>query len=244
MAKKKQRYKSFRLYDRTGCIQHPLLVVGESFEAYRVIYQERYQFQNKVSDGTTLFAHIAEDEAAARKQNVIYYKQPSSPELLAELFKSLRDIALQGGASPEAIRLMDEMSPFTDKERKNMAEKLKAKASAAKPDKEGLKTAAKSAPVAKGPKAATGKARGNPEALAKARAARAENKGPDTRKVKALVKAKELTARDGSFRRHMLEDLLSSKTVQEWRDKGTAAGRKYDAGCLKFATDNNFVSVS
>jgi len=148
--KQKPRYATFRLMDRTGCIQHPLVVVGESFEAYRVIYQERYQFQDRVTDGTTLLAHIAEDEAEARKRNVIYYKVPSAPELLASLFKSLRDIAMQGEASPEAIRLLDTVEPWSDKEKKIMAEKLKAKASAAKPDKEGLKNAAKAAPVGKG----------------------------------------------------------------------------------------------
>jgi hypothetical protein len=121
-----------------------------------------------------------------------------------------------------------------------MAEKLKTQKAAKSADKEGLKAAAKEAPVAKtsAKTGTSGGRKGNADALAKARAARAT--GPDTRKVKGLVKAKELSAREGTFRRQMLEDLLTSKTVQEWRDKD----KKYDASCLKFAVDNGIVSVA
>lgn len=116
-----------------------------------------------------------------------------------------------------------------------MAEKLKAKRSTAKADADGLKTAAKKAPVAK--KGSSGGKRGNPEALAKARAARSS--GPDTRKITALKKPKDITARAGTFRHNMLTDLLNSKTVQDFRDKNKA----YDAGCLRYAIDAGYVSV-
>lgn len=115
-----------------------------------------------------------------------------------------------------------------------MAEKLKAKASAAKPDKEGLKTAARKTPVAKD--SAKPKRKGNADALAKARAA----KGPDNRKVKALIKAKDIQARAGTFRHQMISDLLSSKTAQEFRDKDS----KYDAGCLRYAQEAGIVSLA
>lgn len=234
--KKKPRYKTFRLMDRTGTIQHPLIVVGESFEAYRVVYQERYQFQDRVTDGTTLLAHVGENEEAARKAGLIYYKQPSAPELLAAIIERLRAIALQGEASPEAIRLLDTVEPWSEKEKKIMAEKLKAKAANVKTaDKEGLKAAAKSAPVAKG--AGKGGRKGNPDALAKARAARAE-RGPDTRKVKPLIKAKDIAARAGSYRHTMLTNLLNAKTVQDFRDKG------HTAGDLAYATKAGIVSVA
>lgn len=159
----------------------------------------------------------------------------------------LRNRALESGATPDAIRLLSaHTGSFTKKEEANMAEKLKAKkttvAKAPKSaDAEGLKSAAKATPVGK-KAGSTPVKRGNAEALAKARAARVT--GPDTRKIKAVAKAKDLTSREGSFRRLMSEDALSSKTVQEWRDKGKAANRKYDAGCLKFLVDNNIVSVS
>jgi hypothetical protein len=233
--KKKPRYKTFRLMDRTGTIQHPLIVVGESFESYRVVYQERYQFQDRVTDGTTLMAHIGENEEAARKAGLIYYRQSSAPELLASIIERLRTIALQGEASPEAIRLLDTVEPWSEKEKKIMAEKLKAKAANVKTaDKEGLKAAAKSAPVAK---KGGGARKGNPDALAKARAARAE-RGPDNRKVKPLIKAKDIAARAGSYRHTMLTNLINAKTVQEFRDKG------HTAGDLAYATKAGIVSVA
>jgi hypothetical protein len=146
--------------------------------------------------------------------------------------------SLESGATPDAIRLLSKATgTFTKKEEKEMAEKLKAKGAAKAPksaNTDELKEAAKSAPVAA--KDAPAKRKGNPEALAKARAAR--QTGPDNRKIKGLVKAKDLTAREGSTRRKMLEDLLSSKTVQEFRDKG------YSAGDLNYATSAGVVSVS
>jgi len=144
----------------------------------------------------------------------------------------LRSQALVSGATPEAIRLLTKATgAFTKKEVNEMAEKLKAK-SAAKPDKDGLKTAAKKAPVGKG---TPSKNKGNPDALRKAREAR--QTGPDTRKIKANIKPKDIAARPGSKRHAMLTDLLNSKTVQEFRDKG------YSAGDLNYATGANIVSV-
>jgi hypothetical protein len=238
MAKKqKPRYTTFRLMDRTGTIKSPLLVVGDSFESYRVVYQDRELFKNKVCDGTVLYAHIAENHEASHKANTIYYKQASAPELLASLFNSIRATAVEEAATPEAIRLLGELSPWSEKEKKIMAEKLKAKASAAKPDKAGLKSAAKSAPVAKNATADAPKKRGNADALAKARAARAS--GPDTRRITSLKKAKDIAARAGSYRHGMLTDLLASKTVQEFRDKN----KSYSAGDLRYAQEAGYISL-
>lgn len=219
MAKKKQRYETFRLVDRTSTIQHPLLVVGESFQAYRVVYQDRYQFHNKICDGTTLFAHIAENFEASQKQNTIYYKQSTSPELLATLIAGYRKVALEEEATPEAIRLLGELQPWTTREERIMAEKLKSKASAAKPDKAGLKAAAKSTPVAKGK---GGGKKGNADALARARAAKKEAAGPDTRKITVLKK--DHGAREGSARANILNTIYKAKTVQAAIDAGVKSG--------------------
>lgn len=142
----------------------------------------------------------------------------------------LRSKALESGATPDAIRLLSAVTgKFTEKEMKNMAEKLKSKTTAPKKaDAKALKTAAKSTPVG------GAKKRGNADALKKAR----ESKGPDTRKIKALVKAKDLKAREGTSRRKMLEDLLTSKTVQEFREKG------YSAGDLNYAIGADIISVA
>jgi hypothetical protein len=116
----------------------------------------------------------------------------------------LRHNALISGATPDAIRLLSKATgAFTKKEEKEMAEKLKSK-SAAKADKEGLKAGAKAAPVSK--KAST--KRGNPEALAKARAAKGP---PPNRKYKGLVKAKDLTLR--GWTRRMAEIALGNTTT-------------------------------
>lgn len=240
MAKKKLRYKEFRLCDRTGTIKGDILVVADSFEAYKVLYLDRDYSTNigkRVVDGTIVATHVASDFEASRKENTIYYRQQTSPELLASLIQTLRDTATRVGATPEAIRLLDVMLPFSEKEKKIMAEKLKAKASAAKPDKDGLKSAAKKAPVAKGGGNKGTAKRGNAEALAKARAARSS--GPDTRKITKLKKAKDIEARDGTFRQRMLQDLLASNTVQDFRDKDKA----YDAGCLRYAQEAGYISL-
>lgn len=156
------------------------------------------------------------------------------PPAMAENHLSwLRSRALESGATPEAIRLLTKATgAFTKEQEREMGEKLKAK-SAAKPDTDGLKTAAKKAPVAK--KSTSPVRRGNPEALAKARAAR--QTGPDTRKIKANIKPKDIAARAGSKRHTMLTDLLGSKTVQEFRDKG------YSSGDLNYAVGANVVTL-
>ena len=85
------------------------------------------------------------------------------------------------------------------------------------------------------------KAKGNPEALAKAReASAASREASRARKIKPLIKPKDIAAREGTFRHQMLTDLLAAKTVGDFYD----AGEKYDAGCLRFAVENNIVSVS
>lgn len=156
-----------------------------------------------------------------------------SPAMAKTHLSWLRSQALESGATPEAIRLLEKATgAFTKKQESEMAEKLKTK-SAAKADKEGLKSAAKSAPVAKKNAAEPPKKRGNAEALAKAR----ESKGPDTRKITANIKAKDIAARPGSKRHEMLTALLSSKTVQDFRDKG------YSAGDLNYAIGANIISV-
>lgn len=158
----------------------------------------------------------------------------------------LRSNALERGATPDAIRLLEKATGrFSKKEVASMAEKLKAKSTRAKPATDELKAAAKSTPVAKGGKpkgeaaaAEAPKRKGNADALAKARAAR--QSGPDTRKIKALIKPKDIAAREGSYRHTMLTDLLASKTVQEFREKN----EKYSAGDLRYAIGANIVSVS
>jgi hypothetical protein len=235
MAKKNHSEYPYLLEDRTGTIPAacPILALADSFEAVRVVFKELWS-DVKVKDHAIVRAHIAKDREASRQENTIYYEVPATEVELKKTIAHLRYMALEYGAAPEAIRLLGSLEPWTKKEEAIMAEKLKSKASAAKPDKEGLKAAAKKAPVA--PKGAAPKRKGNADALAKARAA----KGPDNRKIKALIKAKDIKARPGTFRHKMVSDLISSKTAQEFRDKDSA----YDAGCLRYATEAGIVSLS
>jgi hypothetical protein len=168
MAKKNTSEFPFSLEDRMGCLTSPIVAVEESFMAVRVVYRQIFPEQ-RIVDHTILRDHISVDRDTSYKDRTIYYVPPASENPIQTHIAALRRNALEYGATPEAIRLLGALAPWTDKEKKIMAEKLKSKASAAKPDKEGLKNAAKAAPVGKG-KAAPKK--GNAEALAKARAAR------------------------------------------------------------------------
>lgn len=157
------------------------------------------------------------------------------PEGLAKTHLSwLRSQALTGGATPEAIRLLSNATgAFSKREVNEMAEKLKSKATPKRANKEALKEAASATPVGDKKKATGGAKNDN---LAKARAARAAA-GPDTRKITALKKPKDIEARAGTFRHTMLSDLLSSKTVDEFRQKNS----KYDAGCIRYAVGAGYI---
>ncbi len=76
------------------------------------------------------------------------------------------------------------------------------------------------APAAAKTPAKGGGRKGNPEALAKARAAR-EDAGPDTRKIKILNK--ENPYREGSNRAASFDALKGAKTAQDYKDAGGKA---------------------
>lgn len=148
---------------------------------------------------------------------------------------------LNHGAEAEAVRLIGELSPFTKKELQTMADKLKSKG---KPADAAAKGKGKTAPAAAADAAPATKAKGkgNPEALKKAQEASAGKRAEArAKKIKALKKPKDIEAREGSFRAQMLTDLLgcNGKTVGDFYEMND----KYDAGCLRFATEAGFVSV-
>lgn len=179
-------------------------------------------------------AHIPLSEIGGRQYYLDGDHTGFGPAGLAKTHLSwLRSQALSGGATPEAVRLLAKATgAFTKKEEATMAEKLKSKAAPRKANAKALKEAASKTPVGGG-KPTSPKRKGNAEALKKAR----EAKGPDTRKITALKKPKDIEARAGSFRHSMLVDLLGSKTVQEFRDKNS----KYDAGCIRYAVDAGYI---
>jgi hypothetical protein len=236
MAKKVRSEFPFSLEDRTGCLTYPIIAIEETFHAVRVVHMVVHP-ERKVCDHSILRVNIAPDMESSNRTDTVYYVPPVSENPLQTHLTALRRNALEYGATPEAIRLLGSVEPWTKKEEATLAEKLKAKGKAT-PNKDALKEAATTTPVAKkNTAAAEPKKRGNPEALRKAREARSS--GPDTRKIKALIKSKDIAARAGTFRHQMITDALASKTVAEFREKNP----KYDAGCVRFLTENNIVSL-
>lgn len=128
----------------------------------------------------------------------------------------LRIKALESGATPDAIRLLSKATkPFTKKEELSMAEKLKAKSTG---NAKALKAAAAKTPVGGAKKTAGTKPKGNADALARARAAKNIN-----RKYKPLVKAKDLTLRDGSWTQYMVTTILANKDTDSAKAAHTAS---------------------
>lgn len=136
---------------------------------------------------------------------------------VAPVLAAIKAKALKQGATLEAIQLLGTLLSISKEEEAEMATTKLARKGA---DTEGLKAAAKAAPVnpAKKGAAEPAKKRGNPEALAAARAARAS--GPDTRKINVLKK--EHGARDGTKRADLLNKMFKHPTVQKAVDAGVS----------------------
>lgn len=175
-----------------------------------------------------------------------FVKAQSDPIREAANFKQL---ALRYGATPEAIRLLGLLAPVSREEELSMAEKLKAKGGAAAKgkaptggDAEALKTAAKSAPVAKKVAAKAepevkGNRKGNVAALDKAREVRAAGTAErDKQKIKVLNK--DHGAREGTNRANQLNIVLRAKTV----------GAAIEAGAtwvdVKFAVSKGLIELA
>lgn len=169
------------------------LVVAESFHAFRVVSEQLNMggTMPRVIDTVVLKQHMPSGEQPH------YSNQPETS--VQDLISHIRGKALEGGATPEAVLLIHSLAPFTDKELNIMAEKLAKKGAAPKAEK-----------------AAT-KSKGNPDALKKAREARAEA-GPDVRKI--TITNKENPYREGSNRAASFNALKGAKTVEDYKTAG------------------------
>lgn len=189
------------------------LVVGRTFCGYRAIGRQVHV--DGVTPGVVhrviLDAHkrhYAEDENTACQS----------------FFAGIKVEMTTHGASALAVQWVMELEPdaFTEKELKIMADKLQ------KPVGKGGKLA--------GEKTDKPKAKGNPEALAKAREAQgARAEARDKQKIKVVNK--DHGARAGTKRAEMLDIVLKAKTV----------GSAIEAGAgwidVKFAVDSGFISL-
>lgn len=203
----------FMMVDTASITSRKLLVLARSALAWVGVEYSPY---DSVRDIVVHDRHTSRAAAKGRR----WYPWEHNTNLVTgkksvyeEHIRALRLLALRDGATPEAIRLLDGIQPFTRKEVEDMADKLAKKGAAAK--KEAPAKADKKAAE----KPASGR-KGNPEALAKARAARAEA-GPDTRKLSILKK--ENPYREGSSRAASFDALKGAKTAQDYKDAGGKA---------------------
>lgn len=169
------------------------LVVAESFHAFRVVSEQLNMggTMPRVIDTVVLEQHMPSGVMPH------YSNRPETS--VQDLISHIRGKMLEGGATPEAVLLIHNLAPFNAKELNIMAEKLAKKGAAPKADK-----------------AAT-KSKGNPDALKKAREARAEA-GPDVRKI--TITNKENPYREGSNRAASFNALKGAKTVEDYKTAG------------------------
>lgn len=216
MAKRKTvpAFTPYEVRDPASVIGGRLLIVGTTFCGVRAVGYNRAYMPGSMLGVTE---RVIPDEQTAQ-----YHEIHDENSSLQSIFSRIKEQMLTHGASRLAVQWVHDLEPFDEKELKIMAEKLKSK---------------KTKPVGGGGKLAEGKAKkGNPEALAKARAARAENAGPDTRKIKVLKKPHG--AREGTKRAELLDTIYSSKTVEEAVNAGVS---KSD---VSWAAREEYISLS
>lgn len=202
----------FLLRDQSSMLNNNLLILERSVGAWRgVTYYIAPDLVQEV---------VVEDEdcSARMSRGKRYYpwehninQVTGEPRDFVTHRQAMRMLALQKGATPEAIRLLHADQAFSKSEVKTMADKKNEKLA---------KKAAKPAAAPKADKADAGKKnKGNPEALKKAREAAAE-RGPDVRKITILNK--ENPYREGSGRAKSFDALKGAKTVQDYKEAGGA----------------------
>ena len=187
------------------------LVIGPCFSGFRAVGHD-YTYRHGTFDGVV-------DTVILERQLPQFSPALNTP--LQSYVEELKNIALTKGATPLAVEWLGELVAFSKKDYDIMAEKLKTKKAPA-------------AKAAKPAKAATGK-KGNPEALAKAREARAESARADRSYKHEMTPAKALeTTREGSWTRRMVEIIMSHKSTNDAKDE-LAKDKEYGDRRLDFA---------
>lgn len=166
------KFKPYLLADRAEYYNRmPIVAAAETFCGVLGVYAQT--FMPGVSEAVVVRPCLIDIDDSKR-----YSRHLGD---LQENILRLKKLMLEYGGSPEAVRLINDLAPFTKKELNIMADKL---------SKKGAKPAAKKeAATPKG----TGR-KGNPEALEKAREARAGKRAElqaDKRKLALTDKGKE-----------------------------------------------------
>lgn len=178
----RQKFKPVVVYDSMGFIRQLQIAACADGEDVTLLMSDTTRYE--VFTREVLMGQIG---PGAR-----YAISEKDPSAIALQFK---ERALRHGATPEAVRLLGLLCPFSKEELNTMAEK---KLAPKKGDAEGLKSAAKKAPVGGGKAEKAPARKGNPEALAKAReASSAKQDAFKAEKLTVLVKAKDSGLRGG-----------------------------------------------
>lgn len=205
-------FEPYRVRDPFARVSGPWLgwwvVVGRTFCGLRVVGRKVYV------EGTGI---MGVTDAVILDHHAKHYTVDENTSCQS-LLEGIKKEALAHGATPLAVQWLGELSPFSEEELKTMAEKLKTKGA----DKKAPAKADKAAP----------KSKGNPEALAKAREARASAAQED-RKYKPLVKLADAKVREGTWTARMVEIILGNKTTQAAKDE-LAADKEYGDRRLDF----------
>lgn len=220
MAKRKNSFKPVVVYDAMGYIRQQWLAVECVDDVVQLVLADTtkpYLYTREVMLGQI-------GPAGGKTRYIIADKDP---EVVAKYFK---DRANAQGATPEAIRLIGLITPISKEELNTMAKENKLPPK--KGDVEGLKNAAKKAPVG-GAAAAKGK-KGNPEALEKARAATAAKKEEllkDKRKIVLTDKGKE-KIKNGDSSKGSIANLV---TLRDAKTVGAAIGAGLGMADINYA---------
>lgn len=181
MSKRKSSFQPLVVYDAMGYVRQYWLAAEKDGEVVRLIMNDTtkpHLYGREVLVGQL-------GPAGGRTRYVISEEDPQN--VASKMLRHAENF----GATPEAIRLLGLVTPISKEELSTMANKLAPK----KGDKEGLKAAAKSAPVGGGSATAAKKTnKGNPAGLAKAREAATQRKAAlltDKRKLVLTDKGKE-----------------------------------------------------
>lgn len=228
--RRRSQFTPFVCYDAMGYIRQDRLVAEQDGETLRCVCWE-------TSKSHVFSAEIATGMVGERGTR--YIRSVKDPETVAASFKMR---AMASGATPEAIRLLGLFMPFSKEEAIMATEKLKGKSAPKTADKEGLKAAAKDAPLAKGKAAAPAARKGNPEALAKAREGQEARKAElmkDKRKIALTDKGKE-KVKSGDQSKGAIQNLIA---MRDAKTVGGAISAGLKMADLNYAEKNETITI-
>lgn len=222
---KVEKFKPYPATRMSAMLLKQCIVVAPTFEGALVVYERpAMQELGRLGVGVNVLVWHNQNLPGGAWPDIAVDNNIT----LQAAISRIKGVMLTHGACAEAVRLIGELSPFTEKELKIMADKLASKG------------AAKAAPAKKAP-AGKGGGKGNPEALEKARAAQGAKKAEqmaDKRKITLTDKGKEKLKKGGdSSAITNLTAMRDAKTV------GAAITGGLSMGDIKYAEGSGTISL-